>query len=189
MDKDLIWSCATRWGLHRYGCTMTDPKQPFMAGVTRAAVDTPYVVTETADGFDLTTDMADPTWLRENRDAGTDTIYVHRVRVQGSAFRIISDVRDIRWKNDKPLAGRPRSSTYAHTFSLRAAKSDGNADGEPSAESDARAGRQLIEYVAAEMRLIQHAPGSRLGLLLTGVALLVTVVLMFGIAAWVLFSS
>ncbi len=168
---------------------MTDAKKLFMAGVARAAVGTPYVVTETNDGFDVQTNIKDEMWLSLSSRSGVDKLYIHKVRVLGNAYRILDDFQKLRWVSGKPIMGSPGSATYARTFSLKAGTTPAPEVERdlPEGEIDPAAGRRLIVAVGDELGLIQHPPGSRLGLLLTGIAILLTLFVMFGVAAWVLF--
>lgn len=167
---------------------MTDAKQLFMKGFTNAARGTAYVVEETSDGFDVSTNTQDDVWLATARESGAESVYVHHVRVQGSAYRIVDDVAELTWKAGKPIQGRPRSATYSRAASLKASD-DEPESGVLEVESDPRGGRQLIAAVGDQLGFIQHEAGSRLGLLLTGIAIFMTVAIMFGVAIWVLFLN
>lgn len=177
-----------RFRRSHYGGTMTDAKQLFMKGITSAAQGTVYVVEETIDGFDVSTNTNDDAWLATARESGVDSVYVHHVRVQGSAYRILDEVANLTWKSGKALQGRPRSATYSRATSLKANDAQ-LGSGAMKNGSDPRGGRQLIAAVGDQLGFIQHEAGSRVGLLLTGIAILLTVAIMFGVAIWVLFLN
>lgn len=167
---------------------MSDAKRLFIKGVTRAAQGTFYIVEETHDGFDVRTDTKDEVWRTTARAREVDTVYVHHVRVQGGAYRILDEAAPVTWKAGRPIQGRPRSATYPRSASLKANDAE-PPTGDPDNGSDPRGGRRVIAEVGDELGFIRHEAGSRLGLLLTGIAILLTVIVMFGVAIWVLFLN
>lgn len=56
-------------------------KAQLVDAVRRASEETPYVVQETARGFDLTVDLADARWLGAIRAHGLRKVFTYEVRV------------------------------------------------------------------------------------------------------------
>jgi hypothetical protein len=89
---------------------------PGRAAVNRAATEletqvrtafegTPYVVTRTPSGFEVTLDVANARWYGLFDKAGLRYSFTHEVEVAGSWFAITDVEREVRWS-----AGVPRIS-------------------------------------------------------------------------------
>lgn len=73
--------------------------------VERAAEGTPYVVTETEQGFDVTLDVVDAQWYGVFNKAGLKKLFTHHVAVpEPGVYTITDDVRTVEW-----VAGTPRT--------------------------------------------------------------------------------
>jgi hypothetical protein len=55
----------------------------FFERVQEAAEGTPYVVTETADGFDVALHIVDAQWFGLFNKAGLQRLYIHHVKLAG----------------------------------------------------------------------------------------------------------
>ena len=73
---------------------MTDARD-LAAAVRRLAAGTPYVVQETADGFDVRVDVADARWSGLFHGQGLRKVSVHHVRVDAAAREL-----RLRWRRD-----------------------------------------------------------------------------------------
>ena len=89
--------------------TGTDPRRAFLEGVQQAASGTPYVVTATDAGFDVTLDIVDAQWFGLFDKAGLSKVYIHHVAVgDGGTYTVTDDARSVEW-----VAGVPRVSASA----------------------------------------------------------------------------
>ena len=88
---------------------MTGSRQDFLDGVRQAASGTPYVVTATEAGFDVTLDIVDAQWFGLFNKAGLDKVYIHHVAVaDDGTYTVTDDSRTVEW-----VAGVPRASASA----------------------------------------------------------------------------
>ena len=72
--------------------------------VQGAAEGTPYVVTETEKGFDVTLNIVDAQWYGLFNKAGLTRVYIHHVAFpDDGAYAITDDARTLEW-----VAGTPR---------------------------------------------------------------------------------
>lgn len=86
--------------------TLTGPGRALADGVRRGAEGTPYVVTETDRGFDVSLDIVDAQWFQLYAKAGLQQSFVHHVRVdEDGGYSITDDARSLEW-----VAGVPRAS-------------------------------------------------------------------------------
>lgn len=73
--------------------------------VREAAAGTPYVVTETDQGFDVTLDVVDARWYGLFNQAGLEKLFTHHVAVpEPGVYTITDDARTVEW-----VAGTPRT--------------------------------------------------------------------------------
>ena len=167
---------------------MTDPKQEFMARVVEATKAAPYSVTKTPEGFDLRTDIGDEQWLDRLQKNGVTQAHLHRVAIEGLTYMITSDSRELSWGAGVPVLATPRDVRKASrgkglTLVAGPAAKASFADDPFTPE----AGRNVIVSVGEELGMTHRQTGRRLEVALTAVAIVVTVVLSFAVAAWVLF--
>ena len=88
---------------------MTGTRADFLDGVRQAAGGTPYVVTATDAGFDVTLDIVDAQWFGLFNKAGLDKVYIHHVAVaDDGTYTVTDDSRTVEW-----VAGVPRASASA----------------------------------------------------------------------------
>lgn len=85
---------------------MTPPvaAEELRRGVEAAAAGTPYVVTPTERGFDVSLDLVDAQWFGLFNAAGLRKQYTHHVAVRGDGtYTVTDDAREVEW-----VAGVPR---------------------------------------------------------------------------------
>jgi len=84
--------------------TLSGRGHEFLTLVRQAADGTPYVVTETERGFDVTIDIVDATWFGVLNKAGLAKVYTHHVAMTGDdAYTVTDDTRTVEW-----VAGVPQ---------------------------------------------------------------------------------
>ena len=87
---------------------MTPPAaaEEFRRAVEAATTGTPYVVTPTERGFDVSLDIVDAQWFGLFTKAGLSKQYTHHVAVPGDGtYTVTDDARTVEW-----VAGVPRVS-------------------------------------------------------------------------------
>lgn len=81
----------------------------FFRHVEQAAEGTPYVVTQTEGGFDVTLDIVDAQWFGLFNKAGLQKVYIHHVAVpEPGVYTVTDDSRTVEW-----VAGVPRTAGSA----------------------------------------------------------------------------
>lgn len=72
----------------------------FFSAVSDAATDTPLEVTRTEEGFDVTTNIVDATWIAVLYKQGLRKVFTHHVMVDEGAgtYAITDDEYDVQWK-------------------------------------------------------------------------------------------
>ena len=84
--------------------TLSGRGHEFLTQVQQAADGTPYAVTETERGFDVTLDIVDATWFGVLNKAGLAKVYTHHVAMTGDdAYTVTDDSRTVEW-----VAGMPQ---------------------------------------------------------------------------------
>lgn len=141
-------------------------RQQFLREVRRAAEGTPYVVTKTDDGFDVTLDVVDAHWFGLYDAAGLRKVYVHHVTENGDGtYAVTDDSRTVEWE-----AGVPRLSASVERSRGRvkersvekvwAFNSDGDHGKVVDYRFDSEEGRTLIEDAADRLELTQRRGGA-----------------------------
>lgn len=163
---------------------MTD--EPFLRAVADAAAGSPYVVTPTEAGFDVSLDIADDRWWTVLGKAGLTKTYVHHVAAPGDGtYTVTDDSRTVEW-----VAGVPRASVRAERVQGRVrelgvekawgVREDGSVGNVVDYRFSSEEGRDLITAVAGQLgRRQQRGGAERIGLVVAGIALvgaLITVV-------------
>jgi hypothetical protein len=134
-------------------------RDEFFERVRAAAEGTPYVVTETEKGFDVTLDVVDAQWYGVLNKAGVKRVFSHHVRWLGDdAYSITDESRSLEW-----VAGAPRIAASAAVMKGRiiqfgarkvwAFDAQGHFGVQAEYRFDSREGRDLIEGVAAQLGL------------------------------------
>jgi hypothetical protein len=89
--------------------TMAPEGYELFRRVQQAAEGTPYVVTETEKGFDVTLDVVDAQWYGLFNKAGLKKLFTHHVSVpESGTYSITDDARTVEW-----VAGTPRTGATA----------------------------------------------------------------------------
>ena len=163
-------------------------RQEFVRSIRTAVEGTPYVVTETDDGVDVTLDIVDAKWFGLYHKEGLHRVYTHHVELPGDGFyKVTDDSRTVEWQAGVPTVSgsveRTRGRVYERSFEKVWALGE---DFRPGLVVDYRfnseEGRQLITAVAKRLGLKQQrGRDQKIGLwfaILGGVgALLVVIVL------------
>jgi len=160
--------------------------------VREAAAGTPYVVTPTERGFDVTIELADAQWWALFNRAGLTREFTHQVRLGDDGSYSITDVsREVEW-----VAGAPRVAAGAAVRKGRiiergretiwAIGDDGRVGAVVDYRFDSGEGRDLVTTAAASLGLTpQRGLEERVGLafgLVAGVGAVITVVVLLVLA-------
>jgi hypothetical protein len=99
------------------------PRDELRAAVAARVEGTPYVLVDTAEGFDLRIDLADARWYGLLGTAGRKKVVQHRVRVDEDArtYALVDDHYDLRWDAGAGPAGAsvPRLGAQAEASRTR----------------------------------------------------------------------
>jgi hypothetical protein len=169
---------------------MSETTDRFRDQVSRDAEGTPYVVTATAEGFDVGIDIVDARWYELYQKVGLSRTFVHHVAVDGTTYTITDDSRTLEWE-----AGTPRLGATLERFSGRkvelsfqktvAVSERGRVEKVVDYTFSSEEGRRLVKDAAKEQGLKEHMPlNAKIGL---WVAIVVVVVMLVGFPiAWAL---
>lgn len=83
---------------------MTDKATQLAEAVEAAVADSPYVVTRTAEGFDLSIDIADARWYGVLNKAGLKYDHTWRVTVDGDHYKILQTWKRVEWAAGVPTS-------------------------------------------------------------------------------------
>lgn len=143
----------------------------FFRRVQAATEGTPYVVTETDEGFDVTLDIVDAQWFGVFNKAGLAKVYVHHVQMpEAGVYSVTDDSREVEW-----VAGVPTAKASASRVRGRVVEFGGekvwalDAQGRFGVQADYRfnseEGRDLITGVAEQLHLTpRRGSAERIGL-------------------------
>ncbi len=160
---------------------------PFEQAVRDATTDTPYVVTSTPQGFDVTLDVVDAQWFGLFDAAGLTKVHTHHVAVAGERYSITDDAREVEWVAGTPRAAATAERQYGRVIELGAEKvwafdARGRFGVRADYRFDSEEGRQLITGLADHLGLkARRGAAERTGLILGaigGVGALVTLVVL-----------
>jgi hypothetical protein len=85
----------------------------FCRRVQALAEGTPYVVTETDRGFDVTLDVVDAQWFGVFDKAGLSKVYTHHVAVpEAGRYTVTDESREVEWVAGVPRLAVSGSRTY-----------------------------------------------------------------------------
>ena len=154
-----------------------------MRAVQEAAEGTPYVVTPTDEGFDVTLDIVDARWFGLFNQAGLSKVYTHHVAVpEAGTYTVTDDARTVEW-----VAGVPRASVEVERVQGRVIELGAekvwalDEHGRFGVQADYRfgseEGRQLVTGVADQLGMSQRRGGAEKIGLYVGVAVGVGAVL------------
>lgn len=155
----------------------------------RASVEgTPYVVTETDRGFDLTLDIVDARWFGLYFKQGLHRVYTHHVEVPGDGtYTVTDDSRTVEWQAGVPTISGSVQRTRGRVLELSSEKLWAlGEDLRPRVVVDYRfnseEGRHLIRAVADSIGLKeQRGRDEKIGLyfaILGGAGALVTLIVL-----------
>jgi hypothetical protein len=95
--------------------TMPPAAYEFYRRVQAVTEGTPYVVTETDQGFDVTLDIVDAQWFGVFNKAGLSKVYTHHVAVpEAGTYTVTDESREVEW-----VAGTPRTAASGERISGR----------------------------------------------------------------------
>lgn len=136
----------------------------FFERVEKACQGTPYVVTETAKGFDLEVDVSAEAWRTQLQAAHLSEVFTHHVAMPTRrSYSIVQEARSIVWTGDTPhtaITGRRRVDQRAEPTSRHvwAGAYGTGAQRDVSAfRFTSDEGRDLITHIAEELGLTQRA--------------------------------
>jgi hypothetical protein len=87
--------------------------EEFRRRVEAVTEGTPYVVTPTDAGFDVTLDIVDAQWFGLFNKAGLEKVYIHHVSVPGDgSYTVTDDARTIEWVAGVPQAKGSAERVY-----------------------------------------------------------------------------
>ena len=159
---------------------------PLMQAVQQVAEGTPYVVTPTDEGFDVTLDVVDAQWYGLFNKAGLRKVFVHHVAVPSpGVYTITDDARSVEWVAGVPRVAATAERQHGRVVELGAQKVWAfDEHGRFGVQADYRfgseEGRDLVTGVARQLGMEQRRGGSeRIGLwfgVVAGVGALLVVV-------------
>lgn len=142
-----------------------------MEGVRRATEGTPYVVTPTAEGFDVSLDVVDAQWFGLFNKAGLRTVFVHHVAVpEPGVLTITDDARSVEWVAGTPRVAATAERQHGRVKELGAQKVWAfDEEGRFGVQADYRfgseEGRDLVTGVAQQLGLeLRRGGAERIGL-------------------------
>lgn len=137
-------------------------RQEFIRSIRTAVEGTPYVVTETDDGVDVTLDIVDAKWFGLYFKEGLHRVYTHHVGLPGDGtYTVTDDSRTVEWQAGVPTIsgsvertrGRVRERSFEKVWAL-------GEDFRPGLVVNYRfnseEGRQLVTAVAERVGLKQQ---------------------------------
>ena len=162
---------------------MSETTDRFRDQVSRHAQGTPYVVTPTAEGFDVGIDIVDARWFELYEKVGLSRTFVHHVAVDGTTYTVTDDSRTLEWEAGSARLGatleRFSGRKYELSFQRTIAVSErGRVEKVVDYTFSSEEGRRLITTAAQEEGLEERMPlNAKIGL---WVAILVIVVMVIG---------
>ena len=167
---------------------MSETTDSFRDRVSHHAEATPYVVSPTADGFDVALDIADARWYQLYAKAGLKKTFVHHVAMTGPKdFTITDDSFEMSWEAGHPrlgvrlerFVGRRYEFSFQKTIAItEQARLDTVVDYTFSSEE----GRKLVKRAGKELGLREHLPASAKGALWLAIAVVVVMAIGFPVA-------
>lgn len=128
---------------------MSSPAAELCARVERAAEGTPYQVTATDDGFEVSLDLPDVRWHSLMSDRGLRQAFTHRVKIvdeQARKLAITDELYQLEWSAGVPRIGASvsKQSGRVWTTSFGVSTADGWA-------LDSEEGRALVGQAAEQL--------------------------------------
>ncbi len=172
--------------------TLSGRGHEFLTQVQQAADGTPYAVTETERGFDVTLDIVDATWFGALNKAGLTKVYTHHVAlVDDAAYTVTDDSRTVEWVAGVPhmrgsaerIQGRVKEFGAQKVWAL---DEQGRFGVQADYRFNSEEGRDLVKGVAQQLGLTEkRGAAEKTGLLLglvAGVGSVITVVVLLVLA-------
>lgn len=151
------------------GPTSESPRTELINAVRRATKDTPYVLTETAAGFDVSIDLTNANWLGTFRERDIKRTFVHKVRLKEprKRYTITDHTHRVSWSVNGPTlgariertAGRQKSVEFGGRLGRR---DDGSFGFTETFRFSSEEGRRLITEPATALGWTQGWFGSLL---------------------------
>ena len=138
--------------------TLSGQGHELMERVRAAAEGTPYVVTETERGFDVTLDVVNASWYGVLNKAGVRKVFTHHVSVEDGTYTIVDDVRSLEWVAGTPRIAATAERQYGRVIEFGAQKvwafdEQGNFGVQAEYRFSSEEGRQLVDGIARQMGL------------------------------------
>jgi hypothetical protein len=154
--------------------TMPAAAHEFFRAVQAATEGTPYVVTETDEGFDVTLDIVDAQWFGLFNKASLQKVYVHHVAVpEPGTYTVTDDSRTVEWVAGSPTMGSAeRVYGRVKEFGVQkvwAFDAQGNFGVQADYRFNSEEGRDLLTGVADQLGLKQRRGGAEKTGLIFGV--------------------
>ncbi|MBA2954513.1 hypothetical protein GON03_09285 [Nocardioides sp. MAH-18] len=130
--------------------------------VQQAAEGTPYLVTETEKGFDVTLDVVDAQWFGLFNKAGLQKVYIHHVSFPRSGtYTITDDSRSVEWVAGVPELKASAERQYGRVIEFGAQKvwafdERGHFGVRADYRFNSEEGRDLVTGVAEQLGLAQR---------------------------------
>ena len=151
--------------------------------VQAAAEGTPYAVTPTEKGFDVTLDIVDAQWFGLFNKAGLSKVYIHHVAVPDTGvYTVTDDSRTVEWVAGVPELKGSSERQYGRVIELGAQKvwafdEHGRFGVQADYRFSSEEGRDLVTGVAEQLGLrLRRGAAEKIGLYM-GVGTLVLLVI------------
>lgn len=137
------------------------PAEEFRRRVEAATEGTPYVVTATEAGFDVSLDIVDTQWIGIFNEAGLAKVYTHHVSVPGDGtYSVTDDARTVEWVAGVPQVTGSAERMYGRVkeFGVQqvwALDEQGRFGQVVDFRFDSEEGRDLVSGVADQLGLRQ----------------------------------
>ena len=162
--------------------------EEFLRKIRTSVKGTPYVVTETDGGFDLTLDIVDAKWFGLYHKEGLHRVHTYHVEVlEDGAYTVTDDSRTLEWQAGVPTLSASVERTRGRVWErsseqVWALGEDLRFGSQVDYRFNSEEGRQLIKAVADSLGLKERrGRDEKIGLyvaILGGVGALVTVIVL-----------
>ena len=166
--------------------------EEFLRKIRTSVEGTPYVVEETASGFDLTLDIVDAKWFGLYHKEGLHRVHTHQVEVlDDGTYSVTDDSRTVEWQAGVPTLSASVQRTRGRVWERSSEKvwalgEDLRFGPVVDYSFSSEEGRQLISAVADDLGLKERrGRDEKIGLyfaILGGVGALVTVIVLAALA-------
>lgn len=172
--------------------TMPPAGYELFRGVQEAAAGTPYAVTETDAGFDVTLNIVDAEWYGLFNKAGLEKVYLHHVAVpKPGVYQITDDSRTVEWVAGVPQLTASAQRQYGRVIEFGAQKvwafdERGHFGPQADYRFNSEEGRDLVTGVAEQLGLKQRRGGAeKIGLYVAVFALVgAAITLILNLVLW-----